>query len=173
MSVAFRRESDDEHLEPKFELPIPAGPNYVTPRGLAQITAKLAELNAHLATLTSEEDIKAAKRDLRYWNTRQSTAQQLPPPSGDRVAFGCTVTFLLNGKERNFTLVGDDEADAAAGLISFSAPLAQAMLDAEAGDVLDFNGKAEAIEVLDITVKPELFDARRDGRETHSPAKLG
>ena len=25
MSVAFRRESDEEHLEPKFELPLPAG----------------------------------------------------------------------------------------------------------------------------------------------------
>ena len=25
MSVAFRRESDDEHMEPKFELPIPPG----------------------------------------------------------------------------------------------------------------------------------------------------
>lgn len=23
MSVAFRREGDDEHMEPKFELPIP------------------------------------------------------------------------------------------------------------------------------------------------------
>ena len=35
MSVAFRREGDDEHLEPKFELPIPPGPNRVTARGLA------------------------------------------------------------------------------------------------------------------------------------------
>jgi len=31
MSVAFRRESDEEHLEPKFELPVPPGPNFVTP----------------------------------------------------------------------------------------------------------------------------------------------
>ena len=37
MSVAFRRESDEEHLEPKFELPIPPGPNLVTPRG-AELT---------------------------------------------------------------------------------------------------------------------------------------
>ena len=37
MSVAFRRESDEEHLEPKFELPIPPGPNLVTARGLALI----------------------------------------------------------------------------------------------------------------------------------------
>ena len=33
MSVAFRRESDEEHLEPKFEIPIPVGPNLVTARG--------------------------------------------------------------------------------------------------------------------------------------------
>ena len=33
MSVAFRRESDEEHKEPRFELPIPAGPNLVTEDG--------------------------------------------------------------------------------------------------------------------------------------------
>ena len=43
MSVAFRREQDDEHFEPKFELPIPHGPNLVTARGLALIEARLAE----------------------------------------------------------------------------------------------------------------------------------
>ena len=40
MSVAFRRDSDEEHLEPKFELPIPSGPNLVTARGLALIGAR-------------------------------------------------------------------------------------------------------------------------------------
>jgi transcription elongation GreA/GreB family factor len=98
MSVAFRRESDDEHLEPTFELPIPAGPNYVTARGLAQISAKLADLTAHLDSLTNESDIKATKRALRYWNTRQSTAQLLEKPDGTRVAFGCTVDYVQNGK---------------------------------------------------------------------------
>ena len=49
MSVAFRRESDDEHKEPRFERPIPSGPNYVTPRGLKLIVDKIAELEAILA----------------------------------------------------------------------------------------------------------------------------
>ena len=44
MSVAFRRESDEEHLEPRFEIPIPPGPNLVTARGLEQITARVAAL---------------------------------------------------------------------------------------------------------------------------------
>jgi transcription elongation GreA/GreB family factor len=157
MSVAFRRESDDEHLEPTFELPIPAGPNYVTARGLAQISAKLADLTAHLDSLTVESEIKAAKRELRYWNTRQSTAQLLDKPDGTRVAFGCTVDYALNGKPNTITLVGDDEADASQGLVAFTAPLARAMLDAEVGETVDFAGKAEALEVKDIRVRPYLF----------------
>ncbi|MGZ3172811.1 MAG: GreA/GreB family elongation factor, partial [Croceibacterium sp.] len=44
MSVAFRRDSDEEHLEPKFELPIPPGPNLVTARGLQMIGDRIAEL---------------------------------------------------------------------------------------------------------------------------------
>ena len=157
MSVAFRRESDDEHLEPTFELPIPAGPNYVTARGLAQISAKLADLTAYLDSLTVESEIKAAKRELRYWNTRQSTAQLLDKPDGTRVAFGCTVDYALNGKLNTITLVGDDEADASLGLVAFTAPLARAMLDAEVGEAVDFAGKAEALEVKDIRVRPDLF----------------
>lgn len=148
MSVAFRRESDDEHLEPKFELPIPPGPNLVTARGLALIGQKLAAIEALIPTLTDEAAIKSARRDLRYWSTRRATALLQDPPQGEAVAFGSTVTFILNGKTRSITIVGDDEADPAQGLISFSAPLARTLIGAEMGEFVDFAGKAEAIEVL-------------------------
>ena len=46
------------------------------------------------------------------------------------------------------TLVGDDEADPAVGLLSFTAPLSRALLGAEAGDELDFGGRDGAIDVL-------------------------
>lgn len=154
MSVAFRRESDEEHLEPKFELPLPSGPNLVTARGLALTRAKVEELSGQVRTLTDEAALTAAKRTLRYWQTRQATAILAPVPDGETVEFGCTVRFALNGAERSITLVGDDEADPAAGLISFSAPLARAMLQAEPGDVVAFGGKADAIEILEIAVAP-------------------
>lgn len=152
MSVAFRRETDEEHLEPKFEIPIPAGPNLVTARGLALIQAKVDELEALLPSLTDETQLNAARRDLRYWRTRLATAQPMPTPDGETVAFGCTVTFTLNGKDRTITIVGDDEADPANGSISFSAPLSRAMMDAEEGDLVPFAGKPDAIEILRIAV---------------------
>jgi len=145
MSVAFRRESDEEHLEPKFELPVPPGPNLVTARGLAQIEAKVAEFEA----APSEE----TARELRYWRQRLATAQLQPEPSGDEAGFGSRVRFLLNGKERTITIVGDDEAEPDNGLIALSAPLAQAVLGAGIGDMLPFAGKDDAIEILDIVAE--------------------
>ncbi len=134
MSVAFRREGDDEHLEPKFELPIPPGPNRVTARGLAQITAQRAAIEAQIATLIAaqadEAELNAARRHHRYWSTRQASAQVMPHPDGDAVAFGCTVTLRMAGKDRTITIVGDDEADPPAGLLSHTAPLARAITDA-------------------------------------------
>jgi len=155
MSVAFRREGDEEHLEPKFELPIPPGPNLVTPRGLALINARVSELEGKLAQPGADDAVVAAlKRDLRYWQTRQVTAELAPAPRGDTVAIGTTVTFRLNGKERVLGIVGDDEADPAAGLVSFSSPLARVLIGAEAGETVEFGGREDAIAVLAITVQP-------------------
>jgi len=148
LSVAFRRESDEEHLEPKFELPIPSGPNWVTPRGLELIEAKVAEWNAAVAAAADDDARKKAKRDLAYWNTRLSTARLAEPPAEGTVGIGSRVTFHLNGKERMIEIVGHDEADPAQGKIAFSAPLAKAMIGAGAGDWVDFGGVDEAIELV-------------------------
>ena len=123
MSVAFRRDSDEEHLEPKFELPIPPGPNLVTPRGLALIGERIAELEAQLEGNGDSAARTALQRDLRYWKARQITAELAPVPTGDKVEFGSEVSISLNGHRRTFQIVGDDEADPAAGLLSFAAPV--------------------------------------------------
>lgn len=150
MSVAFRRESDEEHKEPRFELPIPVGPNLVTANGLALIEARVAGLEALVAAEADEARLEAAKRELRYWRTRLATAQLAPPPPGDEVAFGSRVAFRHDGALRSIDIVGDDEADPGAGRISFSAPLARALIGAGAGDLVDFAGKAEALEVVEV-----------------------
>jgi len=100
MSVAFRRDGDEEHLEPRFEIPIPPGPNLVTARGLTLIAERIAKLEAQLDEAGDQATRDAIKRDLRYWQTRQVTAELSPVPNGEKVELGTTVTFYLNGKER-------------------------------------------------------------------------
>lgn len=150
MSVAFRRESDEEHLEPRFELPLPAGPNLVTARGQALIAERVAALEAEQQG-AAEGRREEIARELRYWNTRRITAILAPRAPEDEVAFGSRVRFRLNGAEREIAIVGDDEADPAAGLIAFSAPLARAMMGAGEGELVAFNGRAEAIEILAVS----------------------
>ncbi len=150
MSVAFRRDSDEEHLEPKFELPIPPGPNYVTPNGLALIEARVAELEASVAAGDTDEKLKALKRDLRYWRQRHSSAIPAPAPAPGVVGIGSTVTFTLRGKQQVMTITGHDEAQPAQGKIAFSSPLARALLGLSAGDVADFGGEEEAIQIIEV-----------------------
>jgi transcription elongation GreA/GreB family factor len=150
MSVAFRRESDEEHKEPRFELPIPVGPNLVTAAGLALAEARVAAFEALVAAEPDETRLAEARRSLRYWRTRLATAELAPPPPAGEAAFGSRVAFRLNGRERSVDIVGDDEADPAQGKIAFSAPLARALIGAGPGDFSDFGGRADAIEVVSV-----------------------
>ena len=144
MSVAFRRESDDEHKEPKFDIPIPPGPNLVTERGLKLIEDKVAELEG------VEAPDEEQQRELRYWRQRLATAQIGPEPAEDEVGFGSRVVFKLNKARREIRIVGEDEADPGAGLLGLQAPLAQALIGAGEGDVVPFGGKENAIEIVSI-----------------------
>ncbi len=153
MSVAFRRDSDEEHKEPRFELPIPAGPNLVTGNGPALIDRRIAELEAEQpqADELRREEIA---RSLRYWHTRRVTAVVAPPPPDDEVAFGSQVRIAMDDGERVIRIVGDDEADPAAGLIAFSAPLARALTGAAEGETVSLPGRPGAIAVIELIGLP-------------------
>jgi transcription elongation GreA/GreB family factor len=150
VSVAFRRESDDEHLEPKFERPIPPGPNLVTEQGLKLIEERVAEFEAKVLDMPAGEALDDAKRDLRYWRQRLATAQRAPAPADGEIGFGSKVVIRLNGKAKTLQIVGDDEAHPAAGLLALSAPLSQALVGAMEGEMLPFGGRDDAIEVVSI-----------------------
>ena len=153
MSVAFRRECDEEHLEPKFELPIPPGPNLVTSRGFDHIQARHDEIEARLATDLTEDERKKVLRDARYWRHQLASAQLSPLPDGATVAIGTRVTIDRGGQRRTLEIVGHDESDPVADRIAFSAPLARALLGAEAGEDVDLPGAPDPITVVAIAVR--------------------
>lgn len=147
MSVAFRRESDEEHLEPKFERPLPSGPNLVTAAGKALIAREIDALEARLAEADTEQ-AEAIRRDLRYWQTRRTTAVKTLGPADGSAGFGTIVTIRMGGRTRDIGIVGDDESEPQADRLSFQSPLARALIGAEPGDMLPFGGRDDAIEVL-------------------------
>jgi transcription elongation GreA/GreB family factor len=79
---------------------------------------------------------------------RRASAQLTETESvPDKVRFGVTVALeFADGTQKNFTLVGEDEADPNAGLISWISPVAQALLGREVGDEIELpSGRAEII----------------------------
>src|SRR6185312_2367662 len=82
--------------------------------------------------LAQRNELAALERDLRYLNARVASAIEvdLSKQPRDRVAFGATVTVDSDEGERRWQIVGEDEADAEHGLVSYVSPLATALLGA-------------------------------------------
>ena len=82
--------------------------------------------------------LREIDRRLSYLAKVMKEAKLVDPASQssrDQVRFGATVELAdeLDGR-RTLTIVGDDEADASAGLIGWSAPLARALIGARVGE---------------------------------------
>jgi transcription elongation GreA/GreB family factor len=151
MSRAFDREHDGSDIPEDFpERPVSPHPNFVTTRGLEQIESRLKALEGQRAAAKDAEDtatLPRIERDLRYWQQRKASARVVTPESNpERVRFGVCVALLEgDGTQRSFTLVGEDEADPAVGLISYISPLAQALLGKEVGDEIALSGRRAEI----------------------------
>jgi len=162
MSRAFVKDNDGDAQDALPELPLSEHPNHVTPRGIAmlreRLTATRAQRDALKAsdnnTLDQERELASLERELRWLNTRVASAieMDLSKQPRDRVAFGAIVTVDSAEGERRWQIVGEDEADAEHGLVSYVSPLAKALLGARVGDEVRWERPAGdmMIEVLRI-----------------------
>lgn len=145
MSRAFTKELDDVPAD-LGERPVSPHSNLVTANGLRLIEAEQNRLQAELGQATALGDKSAiahASRDLRYWTSRRETAElNLVRKDSDVVRFGMCVTVESeDGRQQNWTIVGEDEADPARGSISHISPLAVALFGKSKGDLLSVNGR--------------------------------
>lgn len=83
--------------------------------------------------------LREIDRRISWLSKRMAAAQVVDParqPDRGRVFFGATVTLAdAQDNERVITLVGEDEADAGAGRVSWNSPIARAVRGAAIGDV--------------------------------------
>ena len=152
-------------------------PNYITPAGYRQLREeyealfaverpKLIETIAWAAAngdRSENADYQYGRRRLReidrrinFLSRRMKAAKVTDPaaqPDTGRVWFGATVTLADEDDRRlTVTLVGEDEADAGAGLVSWMSPLGRAIRGAAVGDLrrVILPGGEREYEVLEI-----------------------
>ncbi len=152
------------------------GSRYITPEGFRRIAAEheriwtvtrprvVAEVEAAAALgdrsenaeyLYGKRKLRELDRRLRELSERMDALTVVDPrphPSG-RAYFGAWVTVEQDdGGERRYRLVGPDEFDVAAGLISVDAPLGRALLGRREGDVVRFQRPAGPVEVTVVEI---------------------
>jgi len=165
MSRAFVKESDDELTAGELpERPVPAHANYVTPLGMEQLRARvreLAERHEQLKALSQDDSeakrqLREVERDQRYFNAQLERAEVVDPaghPPGE-VRFGATVKVEeADGRVETFHIVGDDEADVAAGKISWGSPLARSLIGAKVGETVKWRRPAGDTEVEIVAIE--------------------
>lgn len=145
MSRAFVKDAEDQQTGDTLpDLPISTHPNYVTASGLAQLEARRAAAQAERATLTAAggdlanaSHIARLGQEIRYLDARIASALPVDPKTVDQseVHVGARVTVRdAQGQSQDYRIVGEDQADADAGLISWVSPIAKALMGARVGD---------------------------------------
>lgn len=166
MSRSFVKDADESVGERLPDIPLSEHPNYVTPRGLAQLRSRLLAarerrdaLRAVADSLPQQRELADVERELRWLNTRVGSAIEvdLPQQPRDRVAFGAQVTVDSDEGQARYRIVGEDEADVEHGLVSYVSPLAKALLGSRVGDEVTWRRPAGdlAIEVVAIEYPSE------------------
>ena len=178
MSKAFTRETDSDDDDDLALPPLPAGgKNYITPRGYARLRAELLALidderpqvveAVHWAAkngdrsengdyLYGKKRLREIDRRIRFLTRRLEIAEVTDPSAhhgSDQVFFGATVVWAdEDGKERAVTIKGIDEADSAAGEVSWISPIARTLMRARVGDALQLATPAGVREIEVISV---------------------
>lgn len=180
MSRAFVSDSQDEFRDqdvPVIRHPLPEGvKNYMTPEGALRMRGELSALERERASLAGalasqvagsagpekerlldeRRRIREIDRRARYLARMLDVLEVVDPGAQDpgRVLFGAWVTVHHDGGgEKRYRIVGVDESDPAAGLVSWRSPLARALTGGRVGDRVRVKtpGGEQLLEIRDIS----------------------
>ncbi|HEY4164777.1 MAG TPA: transcription elongation factor GreB [Dongiaceae bacterium] len=172
----FTPSTDPAEEEDEAALP-PGGKNYITPNGFERLKAE----RHHLWTVDRPEVVRVVEwaagngdrsengdyiygkkrlreidRRLRFLDKRLAAAVPVDPQRQtrrDQVFFGATVTYArADDSETTITIVGIDETTFADGRISWTSPVARALMRRQVGDTVTVRTPIgpEIIEILEI-----------------------
>lgn len=151
--------------------------NYITPEGISILEEeynylkkverpKIVEIVSWAASLGDRSEnadyqygkkrLKEIDRRMRFISRRISLALVVDPLeiNSDKVQFGATVTVLdENEKEIIFSIVGEDEINIKAGLVSWKSPIGKSLIGKKVGDEISVKTPAGNREFVIISIK--------------------
>jgi transcription elongation factor GreB len=169
--------AEDQDEDEEEEKPRRAEKNYITPEGYKRLVDELEflrfkkrpEVVSALADAAAEGDrsenaeyiyrkrqLREIDRRLRFLGKRLDNVAVVDPKAQtrrDRVFFGATVTVEdEDGAKHVYRIVGVDEIEGAAGVISWKSPVGNALLGKEIGDTVTVRWHAGAREITVVEI---------------------
>jgi transcription elongation factor GreB len=161
MSKAFTKENDDDDTDDLLpDIEPTATINYVTPQGFAALQnelrslmreerPKVVEIVRWAASngdrsengdyIYGKKRLREIDRRARYLTKTLENSKVVDPEGQKNLAkifFGATVTYSgSNQNQKTLKIVGIDEADINQGKISWTSPVAKALMKLEVGDI--------------------------------------
>ena len=163
MSRAFVKEDSDAPEEPR-KRQTSDRPNYVTAGGRAALAGKVAELTALRAELLAAKRpgepralrLSQAELDLAYYEAqlKRSILVDNRGLAAADARFGAVISVKEeDGTIHEYSIVGEDEADAEAGRLNWASPLANVLLGAKSGDKVVLPRRAGDLRLEVISVR--------------------
>lgn len=164
MSRGFVKEDDQEEIPivpPRADLP-EGVTNYVTKVGMNELLAEKQVLVNEKSNLDSSNEnekriaLNYINAKLQLLEHRISTAQivKVNKQAQDEIRFGAIIKLKIEANKsiQTFQIVGVDEADISKGKISFTSPLAHALIHKKSGDkaILKRGQEELVFEILEI-----------------------
>jgi transcription elongation factor GreA len=112
-------------------------PKVIEAIAIAREHGDLRENAEYHAAREQQGLIEARIRDIEFKLANAEIIDVTSLNAEGRVVFGATVYLIdeASGDEVSYRIVGDDEADIKAGMISISSPIARALIGKQEGDI--------------------------------------
>jgi len=126
-------------------------PNVIRAIAEARAHGDLKENAEYHAAKEEQGFIEARIKDIEGKVSHKQVIDASAVDARGKVIFGSTVVILdeKTDKETTYTIVGEDEADIKSGMISFSSPIARALIGKNEGDAIEFQAP-DGVKTFDI-----------------------
>ena len=126
-------------------------PNVVKAIAEARAHGDLKENAEYHAAKEEQGFIEARIKDIEGKLSHKQIIDASAVDARGKVIFGSTVVILdeKTDKELTYKIVGEDEADLKQGMISFTSPIARALIGKDEGDAIEFQAP-DGLKTFDI-----------------------
>ena len=126
-------------------------PNVVKAIAEARAHGDLKENAEYHAAKEEQGFIEARIKDIEGKLSHKQIIDASAVDARGKVIFGSTVVILdeKTDKELTYKIVGEDEADARQGMISYTSPIARALIGKDEGDAIEFQAP-DGLKTFDI-----------------------